>query len=251
MTLLRTTLLGAMKGKNMSPVASNPMTMNPGASAKDYPPDVAALKRAAAYSGDPWGPKNPYFAQAEASMDALWERLIAPFIARCDARRTVDLACGQGRNTRKLLPLAEEVIGLDYQEGNVQFCRDRFADAPQARFAANNGFDLQPVPDGWATLVYSFDAMVHFEPEVVSSYLVDCVRVLAPGGSAFLHHSNYSAGKDWRTNPASRNAMTADRFARMAREAGLNVIEQRVIPWGEHIALDCLSLLQKPEEPRG
>ncbi len=105
--------------------------------------DAARLEKAAAYSGDPWGPKNPYFEQAEASMDSLWERLIAPFIARCDASYTVDLACGQGRNTRKLLPLAKEVIGLDYQKGNTDFCASRFAGNPKARFYPNNGFDLR------------------------------------------------------------------------------------------------------------
>jgi SAM-dependent methyltransferase len=208
--------------------------------------DNARLEKAAAYSGEPWGPKNPYFEQAEASMDSLWDRLIAPFIARCDARMTVDLACGQGRNTRKLLPLVTEIIGLDYQKGNTDFCTSRFADEPKARFYPNNGFDLRPVADQWATLVYSFDAMVHFEPEVVAAYLTDIHRVLQPGGSAFLHHSNYTGGTDWRRNPASRNAMSAGRFAILARQAGFDIREQRVIPWGQHADLDCLTLLGKP-----
>jgi SAM-dependent methyltransferase len=204
------------------------------------------LKAKAAYSGDPWVPGNEYFTHAEPHMDPLWKHLVYPFLDGCVFAQTVDLACGHGRNTLKLLPLATALIGLDIQPGNIEVCRRRFAGSPGARFECNSGYDLRPVPDGWATLVYCFDAMVHFEPEVVHSYVADLRRVLAPGGTAFLHHSNYTGGRDWRTNPSARNYMSAEIFAGYARDAGLELLRQRTINWGEEIDLDCLSLVRQP-----
>ena len=68
---------------------------------------------------------------------------------------------------------------------------------------------------------------------------------LAPGGRGFFHHSNYTGGHDWRTNPSSRNFMTKELFAHYARKEGLNVISQRVINWGSNPGIDCLTLVEQ------
>ena len=57
--------------------------------------------------------------------------------------------------------------------------------------------------------------MVHFESDVIRSYLRDTMRVLEPGGRGFFHHSNYTGGEDWRTNPSSRNFMSQAFFSRI------------------------------------
>lgn len=207
---------------------------------------AAELARLAAHSGDPWTASNPYFAHAEQHMDAMWAKRIQPFIADCDLTHVVDLACGHGRNSAKLLPLAEGLIGVDIQQSNIDVCSKRFETEPKARFVKNNGYDIADVPSGWATLVYTFDAMVHFEPEVVRNYVLDLRRALRPGGHAFLHHSNYTGGRDWRTNPASRNYMSLEMMRGFAAEAELEVIRQQVIDWGQHKDLDALTLLRKP-----
>jgi SAM-dependent methyltransferase len=110
----------------------------------------------------------------------------------------------------------------------------------------NSGYDLRPAEDGVFTLVYCFDAMVHFEKEVVRSYLRDTARVLKPGGRGFFHHSNYTGGRDWRTNPHSRNFMCRELFAAYAQIEGLRVLRQDVLNWGHIHGLDCLSLVEKP-----
>jgi SAM-dependent methyltransferase len=133
---------------------------------------------------------------------------------------------------------------LDIQAGN-EGRRRRFAE--HARGAVNNGYDLRPAADGAFSLVYSFDSMVHFEGEVVRSYLRDTLRVLRPGGRGFFHHSNYTAGSDWRTSPHARNNMSRELFASYAQEAGLRVIRQMVFDWGHVADLDCLSLVERPE----
>ena len=157
------------------------------------------LASLADYSGAPWTPENSYFTKAEPHMPALWDQLVWPFIGDCDFTDVIDLAAGHGRNTVFLLKVAKHVTVMDIQAGNVAACQSRFIDETRLAFFTNNGFDFSPVQDNTITLIYCFDAMVHFDSDVVRSYLSDARRILKPGGRAFLHHSNYTGGHDWRT----------------------------------------------------
>ncbi len=217
---------------------------------EDFASNVASEKLAdlADYSGSPWVPTNSYFAEAEAHMPSLWAKLVWPFIADCAFTNVVDLAAGQGRNTQFLCEMAEHVTVIDIQPGNIAICKERFADRTGVSFLVNNGFDFNPVPDGQISLIYCFDAMVHFDSDVVRSYLHDACRILKPGGRAFLHHSNYTGGHDWRTNPSSRNFMSKELFAHYAVKEKLRVIRQKVINWGMNVNLDCLTLIERSVE---
>jgi hypothetical protein len=82
---------------------------------------TATLHDLARYSGDPWTPDNTYFAIAESAFDALWPQLIWPFIEGCDFSNCVDLAAGHGRNSTKLVTLANGLTLLHIQPGNVEF----------------------------------------------------------------------------------------------------------------------------------
>ena len=105
--------------------------------------------------------------------------------------------------------------------------------------------------DGSITLVYSFDSMVHFAPEVVRSYLRECRRVLVPGGHGFCHHSNYTGNRDgdFRTSPHWRNYMSRELFATYCREAGLDLVRSDVIDWGQppdfYAGLDSLTVFRR------
>ena len=212
----------------------------------DPVPEERRLQKLANFSGDPWKPRNKYFRAAEGQIEELWRTLILPFIVDCDFSAVIDLAAGHGRNSRMLLSKARRLLVLDIQPGNVKICRRRFAEHPHVECVVNNGYDLRPAADGAFSLVYSFDSMVHFEKEVVRSYLRDTQRVLRPGGRGFFHHSNYTGGSHWRTDPHSRNFMSRELFANYAEEAGLRRIRQMVMDWGHVAELDCLSLVEKP-----
>jgi SAM-dependent methyltransferase len=207
---------------------------------------VEKLAELAAYSGDPWAPANPYFAHAEAYMEELWNNLIWPVIEGCNFSNTVDLAAGHGRNSVKLAALAKRLTIIDIQPGNIEVCKQRFSSREDVYCVVNNGFDMRPLPDDDVTLVYCFDSMVHFDSDVVRSYVRDTRRVLVPGGRGFFHHSNYSGGHDWRTNPSSRNFMTKELFEHYALKEGLSIISQRLINWGNDLNIDCLTLLERP-----
>jgi ubiquinone/menaquinone biosynthesis C-methylase UbiE len=204
-----------------------------------------ALSKLAAYSADPWTPDNSYFADAEAGMESLWKDLVLPFIEGSEFSHTIDLAAGHGRNSVILSTLAERLTIMDIQPGNIEICKQRFSGRTGVEFVVNNGFDLRPVRDEDVTLVYCFDAMVHFDSDVIRSYLRDTFRVLVAGGRGFFHHSNYTGGHDWRMNTGARNFMSKEMFAHYAIKEGLNILSQRVIDWSGEPTIDCLTLVEK------
>jgi SAM-dependent methyltransferase len=209
-------------------------------------PEEESLAALAAYSGDPWVPQNPYFAAAEEHGPGLWENLVWPFIHDCDFGAVLDLAAGHGRNSAFLLRHAGHLTISDIQEGNVDACRRRFGESPRISYLVCNGYDFRPIGAAALSLVYCFDAMVHFDSDVVRSYLRDAHRVLAPGGRGFFHHSNFVGGHDWRTNPNARNFMSRELFAHYAMKEGLEIVRQKTINWGTVVASDCLTLVAKP-----
>lgn len=204
-----------------------------------------SLDELARYSGDPWGPGNSYYEMAEPHMQNSWERLIWPFLGGAvDFTHTLDLAAGHGRNSAYLLRYAETLVIMDIQPANIEACRARFATHANVSYYVCSGYDLQPLPNDALTLIYCFDAMVHFDSDVVRSYLRDTYRVLQRGGRAFFHHSNYTGGHDWRRNPHSRNFMSRELFAHYADKERLTIVKQQVIDWGV-VGLDCFSLVER------
>lgn len=198
------------------------------------------------------GPHVIYFEAAEPHMDAQWETLIWPMIQNLDFSCVVDFAAGYGRNSIKLREVADRIIIVDINQECVTVCRQRFADDDRFEFLQNDGATLNGIADDTVSLLYSFDAMVHFEPEVVRAYMPEFYRVLRPGGYGFCHHSNYTGnpGGNFLESPHLRNYMSKELFADYCREAGLEVVEARVIDWGDgpyyQPDLDCLTLFRRP-----
>jgi len=211
--------------------------------------DESVLAQVAREVGDDWK-ESPYYDSAERYMKDLWEGLIWGFIKDCDFSCVVDLAAGHGRNTEKLREVGQKIYLVDINEENVQFCRKRFAGDGRITFLKNDGVKLSGIADGEATLVYCFDAMVHFDSDIIRSYLREFGRVLKPGGHGFCHHSNYdkNPGGNFRDNPAWRNFMSQSLFHHYCAKEGLEVVRSQVIDWGEVPKLDCMTLLKKPSE---
>ncbi len=197
-----------------------------------------------------------YYAVAEPDMDLQWQQTIHPMIRDSDFRAVLELAPGHGRNTRKLLELAREIHLVDVNRSCIDACRRRFGAGTAAcrlHYHVNDGCSLPFLPDASLTFVYSWDSMVHFDRRVVRRYVHEFARALAPGGTGFVHHSNHGASPDhhetFTENPCWRSNVSAALFAGYCAEAGLEVIEQRLLDWFVK-DLDCLSRFRKPG-PRG
>lgn len=208
-----------------------------------------SLEESVRIVGEHWA-DSPYYADAEKWLHLFWDPKypFAPIFDRMSLDAVLELACGHGRHAEVAAKRAGKLIVADIHEANLEICRQRLSDHTNVEYLLNNGYDYQPVPANSLTAIYCYDAMVHFSPDVVASYLADCGRVLVPGGHAFFHHSNYPAPLDrsYGSNPHARNHMTAGLFAELASQAGLEVVTQQVISWGGIEDLDCLSLVQRP-----
>lgn len=165
---------------------------------------------------------------------------------KCDF--IVELAVGKGRHVPMYMDRASKVVLVDALAENVAACREMLGDSPRFQYYVNNGTDLSELPDASFDSLFSYDAVVHFEMLDVWSYLKETARILAPGGRALYHHSNYSAHPThvWTQNPHNRNFMSDSIFEHLADRAGLVVLEREAIHWGQIENLDSLTLLEKP-----
>jgi ubiquinone/menaquinone biosynthesis C-methylase UbiE len=164
----------------------------------------------------------------------------------------LDLAAGHGRNSRKLSQYAKKIIISDINRECIDFCKERFKDDPKFEYVLSDGYSLKKIKNNSITLVYCFDAMVHFDSDVIREYLKEFERILQPGCHGFCHHSNYTGvpGGDYRHGPHWRSFMSKELFAHYCKKSNLRIIKQNIISWGGNETfipqLDCLTLFQKP-----
>jgi SAM-dependent methyltransferase len=198
-----------------------------------------------------WGDNvaDAYHRVAASHMDDHWRGIIWPILSRhdIDFSTTMDFACGYGRNARKLKEVGAGLITLvDVNPDNIAFCQANLVPLGGYETFLNSGFDLEGIPSEKYTHVYSFDAMVHFDLEIVLSYIAEFARVLKPGGTAFIHHSNFTGhpGSPFKDNPHWRNFMSAIIFRHAGIRNGFEILEQKPLDWaGEGI--DCVTMMRR------
>jgi SAM-dependent methyltransferase len=213
--------------------------------------DPAELSRDAQLVGQDWK-GSKYYQDAEAWLSPFWgqETPFRRLFSELDLVCVLELACGHGRHSFELKEMATEIILMDINEENIAVCRDRFAGMAKFTCIRNDGFSFRPVPDGACSAIFCYDAMVHFDSEVIFSYLRDSFRILRQGGMGLFHHSNYTSnpGGDYRKSLHWRNFMSRELFSHYACKAGLEVVETVLLDWGGERDLDCLSLVRKPRK---
>lgn len=221
-------------------------------SLKKSPPRLNELRAETISVAQRWV-NTPYYDSVESIATAQWENIILPFLApvAVDMSHVLELAVGHGHMTQILLQHAERVTGVDILQENIDFCSTRFSSERKLRLVKNDGIGLDSIPDGDVSFVFCFDSMIHFDSDVVRSYLSEFKRIMRPDAFAFLHHSNLTRnpGGDFQRNAHARNFMSAELFAHYAKKEGLEVIKQEVIDWGQGAkrvkSLDCLTLLHR------
>lgn len=103
-----------------------------------------------------------------------------------EGRRVLEVACGSASGLDYVAQGAAQVVGLDYTSGVLYFARqDTHMPLVQA--------DAQQIPIVAASfdLVLCFEAIYYLED--YRAFLAECRRVLAPGGTLLICHSN----PDW------------------------------------------------------
>lgn len=172
--------------------------------------------------GEEWT-ESPDWKQA--LIDDVLLRWMPPDVA------TLEIGPGAGRWTEVLASRASVLTLVDVSERPLELCRQRFGENDRISYVLTHGSELPGVPDASIDAVWSFDVFVHLAPPDQASYLSEIARVLAPSGTAVVHHADgrnrgfLSSREGWRS-PMSRNL-----FAALATEHGL-VIECQFDAWG-------------------
>lgn len=197
-------------------------------------------------------PDYGYFEVVEDSTEAFWGTgtLFRQLFDRMDTSSLLEIACGQGRHTASVPEGYEILFALDTSVDAIEVAKRRFArNSRIVPLLSDDGHTI-PRPAETLTAVFSYDAMVHFEPVTMASYLRETSRVLEPGGRALFHHSMYDrnpTGK-FTDSPNWRNYMTFDLFRHLVSRAGLVVVDQHTLSWGGTPNSDGLTLLAKPAD---
>jgi len=198
-----------------------------------------------------WRHDPHYYDRAEQSdwVARFWseDREFQPYFSELTLDVVIELACGHGRHAAQIVDRCPALILMDVMDTNIDYCKARFMGRDNVVCLQNNGADFRPVPDATVSAIFCYDAMVHFELDVVASYLRDTARVLRPGGRALYHHSNYDKepGGNHRLAPGGRNFMSQALFIHLARRAGLTVLKSRIVDW-DTPGTDALTLVERP-----
>jgi ubiquinone/menaquinone biosynthesis C-methylase UbiE len=213
-----------------------------------------------------WEGRGDEWSTAFGGTEQLWWSIVHPRIrAFLPAGRILEIAPGHGRMTQYLLGACTRLTAVDLNAGCVEACEQRFAAVEHLELYANDGRSLPMVDDASIDFAFSFDSLVHVDRDVMRSYLHELARTLAPGGVAFLHHSNAAQfaepvrrltggwapalgervnrrlNRNWRSDEVSAGAL-----ASMAREAGLVAVVQEKVNWLARLPNDCFSTLTRP-----
>jgi ubiquinone/menaquinone biosynthesis C-methylase UbiE len=164
-----------------------------------------------------------------------------------DISELLEIACGKGRHTFLVPQTYKRIFAIDTSVDAIRAASERAAGNPKITFQlSTDGFTI-PQPDNCFTSAFSYDAMVHFEPITVASYLKETARVLKQGGKVLFHHSVYAGNPTGRftDSPNWRNYMTGELFSHFASRAGLEVTETHAFPWSGSLDTDAVTLMRK------
>jgi ubiquinone/menaquinone biosynthesis C-methylase UbiE len=182
------------------------------------------------------GDWDNYYRVAEGQFSEQWDEVIWPAIQDFEFTTTLELSPGGGRNTERLCTLASRLIAVDYNQDPLNRTQARLGTTQGEcgiTYYRNNGSDLSMVSDESVTAVYCWDAAVHFDKDVVRSYIGEFARVLIPGGRGFLHHSDLGDGahKNIQRNPDWRSNTSKELVAEACRVNGLTDTMQQPVHW--------------------
>ncbi|QHO73916.1 hypothetical protein ACH79_15990 [Bradyrhizobium sp. CCBAU 051011] len=192
---------------------------------------------------------SPYYADAERWTHLFWgdNTVFLRLFKKLALDNVIELAAGHGRHSERIVGQCGAIALMDIHQENIDACRSRLGRFPTLSFFVNNGYNFEPIAADTISAIFCYDAMVHFAPDVVQSYIKDTRRVLLSGGMALYHHSNLNApGTNYAKNIHARNHMTQELFRSFCDEARMEIVESISIRWGGVEDLDRISLIRRP-----
>lgn len=101
----------------------------------------------------------------------------------------LDVGCGNGKTTLKLIDLGYRTVGVDFSSKAVDSCRELLGS--DATFDTASATDL-PFPDGSFDYITAVHVLEHLTDDELSVAASEFLRVLRPGGHVFTR--TFTAG---------------------------------------------------------
>ena len=167
----------------------------------------AAFEEAYTRSSDPWASAAPRYRYQSLKYDQ-----IIALLPPGRFRRTLDLGCGLGLLSQRLVRRSDRVLGLDVAAAAVAHARNRAAGIPNLTFEQADILDLPPGLDAQFELVVVADTLYYIDPlgdDLLKKLSARLARLLAPGGVLVLaNHYFFGADPDSRQTRRIHDAFT-------------------------------------------
>lgn len=176
--------------------------------------------------------------------EKLWNNEIFPIMKKYMGKEFLEIAPGFGRITQFLAAMSSDLIVVDLNPLCIEKTREKLGDLV-SEYHINDGKSIPMIDNESRDFVFSFDSFVHMHRNVIREYVKEISRVLRPGGSSFIHHSNIINGSDLSfNNIAGRSNMTPDIMKEFVNEFGMEVVSQTDIQFSE--TTDIITIFKKP-----
>ena len=166
-------------------------------------------------------------------------------------KRVLDVACGSGIGTDYLLKAgAQSCLGLDIDNGAIDYARAVYKDCDFVQCDATSLCLL----DGTVDAVVSFETIEHIKNQ--KKFLLECRRVLRPGGILVCSTPNRTLSRWGEDNPFHFQELTVAEFSELLRtifaEVQLYAQRNRFYPLyvGRRVLVTLLDKLQLTEPVR-
>lgn len=191
-----------------------------------------------------------YLAWSERVVNDPSGRFLNEFAGRLpDDARVLDLGCGAGIPSTRLLAKRFEVLGVDISEAQIELARKN---VPKATFVRDDFSELV-FPEGSLDGVTAFYSISHVPRDAHARLLARVARWLKPGGlllATLGAEDSLDWTGEWLGVPMFFSSHDADENRRLLRGAGLSLVLDEVVavrePEGEVAFLWVLA--RKPAE---
>lgn len=135
--------------------------------------------------GNGWDPEE-FFATGRAAVAAAVSDLLGTGIQVPATGRALDFGCGFGRLTLALADHVAEVVGVDIAPSMILGAEEHNTVGGRVSYVLNERDDLALFDDGEFDIILSIIVLQHIENRYKAAYLREFLRVLRPGGVAYV-----------------------------------------------------------------
>ncbi len=133
----------------------------------------------------------------------------------------IEIGCGVGRVGKQLAPLCRKWIGCDVSPHMLRIAAARLSALPNVELHEINGYDLQPLADGMADLVYSTVVFMHLDEWDRFNYVLEARRLLRPGGRIYVDNVNLCSDEGWKVFEIHRQIPPSQRPPHITKHSTL------------------------------